>query len=777
MDLPVFGERFYSAAPKTRSVMCARDLSRNIDLFSNEEEAAAAPAVPDASDAQVQPADTAAQEERRDLLRLQDELESILDEAAGSAEDDSLYSLRMLLQTASLDEEEPGFEAATVMAALTEALSRLNEAYYDNDESPIPDRIYDLLKHRLIRLEELYPQFISPDSPVQKVGGSASASFEKVVHKIPMLSMSNALNCEELAEFEARVKRTLGDEPVRYVTELKIDGLAMCLTYENRRLVLAATRGNGSIGEDVTANAMQIDDIPKTLPDGYPDHFEVRGEVYMRRSVFNEINAELPANAQKANPRNLAAGSLRQKDASMVKRRRLSFFCYTLAVPADGAASQSEALEYIRGAGFKVCRSLQPGREGIPVAVHNSMESVIEFCRSWTREVQQLIDFDIDGIVVKIDDFSQQRRMGCTVSTPNWAIAYKFPPQEAETKVLDIIYQIGRTGAVTPVAVFEPVQIEGSVVSRASLHNIQYIRNLGLRIGDTVTVYKAAAIIPQIRAVKGGFEPVSVCPSCGTPLIHSNDYMSTRCPNRNCPERLVCALVHFCSRDGMNIEGIGVRIAENLVREMHISRFGELYNLSAEQLEQAAGGPVAGAKIGVQLKASLSRPLGNLLYALGIEEVGLTAAINLAGHFGSLDAIMEAAVSDPKALEAIPFMAGKQTIPAFFRDEANRADIEALRRAGLNFVHVSSVSSEKQTLAGLTIVITGTLDGLSRTQASELVRSHGAKAGSSVTGKTDYVVAGTKPGAAKIKQAEKLNVKVISQEELKKLIETGRLDG
>ena len=677
------------------------------------------------------------------------------------------------------EEELEDSDPQALIKQLTELVNRYNEAYYNQDESLISDHEYDVLKRRLSRLEEEFPQFVQPNSPTQKVGGEAAATFQKVTHQVPMLSMDNALDCEELAEFGCRVRRVIPDPvEITYVTELKIDGLAMSLVYEKGRLVLGATRGNGRIGEDVTANIWQISDIPHTLPDWAGEgRLEVRGEVYMRRSVFQEINAQLPIDAQKANPRNLAAGSLRQKDPQVVKERHLSFFAYTFVNPPQHLQSQSAALSYLHNLGFKVCRSLQPGLEGEPIAVHKDIESVVKFCQSWNYDNRQLLDFDIDGIVVKLDDFVQQSKLGYTSTTPNWAIAYKFPPQEVETVLEDVIYQVGRTGSITPVAVLRPVQLEGSTVSRASLHNFDYIRRLGVRIGDHVTVYKAAAIIPQIGRVIGGFKFIDRCPSCGSSLVHSDNGKNTRCPNFDCPERLTQSLSHFCSRNAMNIEGIGTRIAENLVRNLGVHNFGTLYGLSVEALAQAANSLILGREIKEQLERSKSRSLEHLLFALGIEDVGLSSAINLASHFGSLDSLIKEVNEDPKVLDSIPFLGGKESIPKYFKTSRYLEDIELLRREGVNFIYTTggSPGGEAGSLHGLVMVITGTLDGYSRVEGQELLRQNGAKVASSVTKNTSYLVRGTKPGEAKLKQAQKYNVPIIDQEQLRQLIETGHI--
>ncbi|MGM9997884.1 MAG: NAD-dependent DNA ligase LigA [Candidatus Bruticola sp.] len=706
-------------------------------------------------------------------------------------EEDELKELETVASLLNKFQEEPdnarAFKPTALLRSLTVLINKYNDAYYNQDDSKVDDRLYDLLKRCLIYFEERFPKSVSSDSPSHRIGGKASDRFPKVEHAEQMLSLNNALNIDELRDFHKKISEGAGGSSISYVTELKIDGLSMSLVYENRRLVLGATRGDGSVGEDVTDNVRQIDDIPNELPDFCPaDRFEVRGEVYMRRSVFRDINEKLPEDKQKANPRNLASGSLRQLDPQIVKERRLSFFAYTLVNPPATVTSQSQALAYLHQAGFKVCRSLQPGLEGEPIAHHDSIEGVIQFCLDWGGEVQEQIDFDIDGIVVKIDNFEQQKKIGREASAPKWAIAYKFPPREVETVVEDIVYQVGRTGVLTPVVVVKPVRLDGTMVSRASLHNISYVRRL--RVGDTVAVYKAAAIIPQISKVLSGqgLRLVEKCPSCGTKLNISeirvlNDLSSVKeicCPNLSCPDRVIGSLEYFCSRKAMNIDGLGHKIIESLVREHNVSLAGQLYTVSEETLALACGSKVNAQKIKREIEESKKRPLASLICALGIEGVGGRFAIALAGHFKSLDKLMEAVQQGADGLSGVPGLGPviKNSLVSFFRQEGNLSNIELLRQAGLNFADTSS-EGKAQTLKGLTIVITGTLDGFSRDGADALLRSHGAKVTSGVSKNTDYLVCGTKPGASKLAAATKMNVQVIDQAQLMRLIELGKLEG
>ena len=708
-----------------------------------------------------------------------------------SIEENEFKSLETILSLLNKFKEEPDnarvFKPTTLLRHLSGLINKYNDAYYNQDDSRVDDHLYDLLKRCLLYFEKHFPKSVSPDSPSSQVGGQASDRFPKVEHKEPMLSLNNALNIKELKEFDQKVRELVGDRELSYVTELKIDGLSMSLVYEDRQLILGATRGNGSVGEDVTENIRQIEDIPQTLPDFCPaDRFEVRGEVYMRRSVFRAINAQLAEDKQKANPRNLASGSLRQLDPQIVKDRHLSFFAYTLINPPAEVNSQSQALAYLRKAGFKVCRSLQPSLEGNPIAHHQNIEEVIQFCLDWGGSTQELIDFDIDGIVVKVDDFYWQKKLGREATAPKWAIAYKFPPREVETVVEDIIYQVGRTGALTPVVVVKPVHLDGSTVSRASLHNISYVRRL--RVGDTVAIYKAAAIIPQISKVLcgQGLRLIDRCPSCGAKLDVSeitvlNDYNNVKeltCPNRRCPQRVIGSLEYFCSRKAMNIDGLGRKIIENLVNEQQLYLVGQLYNLTEEELTAACGSKINAKKIKKQIEESCRQPLANLICALGIEGIGDRFAIALAGHFKSLDKLIEATQAGIEALQGVPGLGPivKNSLVDYFHQEDNLANIELLRQAGVNFLDTAS-QGKAQTLKGLTMVITGTLDGFSRDGADALLRSHGAKVTSSVSKNTDYLVEGTKPGAAKLAAAAKHKITIINQQQLMILIDKGTLEG
>ncbi|MBQ7529349.1 NAD-dependent DNA ligase LigA [bacterium] len=758
-------------------------------------------------------------------------------------------------------------QANSTLDEIEKILVECNRSYYEEDLSPVPDHLYDQLKRYRENLLQIYPQLIG--KVTLTIGGNPSSRFPKVKHPAKMLSLANALNLDELNTFGSKVERQL-NKKVNYITELKIDGLAMRLVYENGLLVLGATRGNGEVGEDVTENVRQIEDIPHRLPPGYPDYLEVRGEVYMKRSVFQNINANLPANLQKANPRNLAAGSLRQKDPHIVKERKLNFFAYTLATPVEGLTCQSQALEYLQKAGFPICRSFLPEveiGEEFPVALHENIGSVIDFCRSWTYEEQEKLDVGIDGIVVKIDNFRDQEAMGFTSTTPNGAIAFKFPPQEIETKIKDIILQVGRTGAITPVAVFEPVKLEGTTITRASLHNLEYIYRKDIRLNDTVSIYKAAAIIPQIDKVKGTlsipseidevkdrlctlpedleeiqadlrginffkdhqgvyFAELSLdiegrsytfnvdlklistlclrlgdrvkivrygkdwslersldafclrdkCPSCGE-SIDCNDPKNLRCLNKKCPEKLLASILHFCSRNAMNILGLGESMAVNaipyLISEDGSFSLAGIFSLNVADLSIIANSAVIGTKVYKQVELARQRPWENLLFALGIEGVGLSSAINLVSYFGTFANLEETAINgDSETLQKVSNLGPvlSQNIINFFQDEDNRQLLHDLHNLPINLTATQIKEKNSSALEGKTVVITGTFADKDREEMKEFLRLQGAKVSSSVSKKTSFVLAGSEPGQSKINKANELGVAIWNLEDLEELL-------
>lgn len=650
---------------------------------------------------------------------------------------------------------------------LEEAVKRTNKAYYEEDASLISDHLYDRLKRRLAALEKLSPELVKTASLTEEVGGSASDRFRKVTHGERMLSLANALDCEDLAAFGERVRRNLpaGDyERLRYIAELKIDGLALRLVYENRRLVLGATRGNGSVGEDITENVRQIDDIPLTLPEGYPDRFEVRGEVYMRPSVFAEINGALPPEARKANPRNLAAGSLRQKDPKIVRERRLSFFAYTLVSIPESIVSQSQALEYMRRAGFAVCGSLLPDgireRRDTEVAEFSSMAEVIEFCRSWTYEEQRRIDVGIDGIVIKLDEFAMQKKMGATSSTPNWAIAYKFPPQEAETRLKDIVFQVGRIGSITPVAVLEPVLLDGTTVSRATLHNLAYIREKDLRIGDRVSVYKAAAIIPQIDEDKNAWRTPELCPSCAAPLREG------RCANPDCRERRIGSILNMAGC--LRISEIDREAAAKLSvlcqsragdagegADWLLTDFSPIFEAELPRLEELLRDQQRAEKLYVRLREAGQADWPSRLAALGITGLDERGASVLASVFGSWRALADAEEETPglaaflvktlfKAFEIKPPEAEKlKHWHNYFVEPQNAAFVDRLRRAGFM---TGEDGEPLRPWQGVNAVFAGGVSSEMRAQAAALARRLGAETASALSRKTSLWIVADKQG-------------------------------
>ncbi|ADU50411.1 DNA ligase, NAD-dependent [Thermaerobacter marianensis DSM 12885] len=583
-----------------------------------------------------------------------------------------------------------GLEAARARAeALREQIRHHDYLYYVLDRPEIDDAAYDALMRELRELEARFPEIVTPDSPTQRVGGKPAAPFARVEHAEPMLSLDNAFSREELEAFDQRVRRAVGGD-VAYVAELKIDGLSIALTYEEGRFVRGATRGDGEAGEDVTANLRTIRSLPLRLRDRerqVPQRVEVRGEVYMTFDAFRRLNQEQEARGQApfANPRNAAAGSVRQLDPAVTAARSLNLWVYALAGwegdPAAAPRSQWEVLQTLR-------------QWGLPVNPHarrcTSLDELLAYIDEWAARRHQL-PYLIDGIVIKVDDLAQQRELGTTARSPRWAIAYKFPAEKARTRVRDILVSVGRTGALTPVAVLDPVLLAGTTVSRASLHNADYIREKDVRIGDLVVVHKAGEIIPEVvevvkEARTGDERPFTMperCPACGSPVVRVEGEAATRCPNAACPAQQLERIRHFASRDAMDIEGLGPAVIEQLVARGLVRDVADLYRLEAEPVAQLERmGPKSAANLIAAIDASRARPLRRLLYGLGIRFVGERVAGVLARHFGTIHRVMEA---EPAELMAVPEIGPRiaESVAAFFRDEHNRDLIRRLAEAGV----------------------------------------------------------------------------------------------
>ncbi len=663
--------------------------------------------------------------------------------------------------------------------------------YHVLDDPIVSDAEYDALMRELRALEDAHPDLITPDSPTRRVGAAPSEKFAKVRHPVPMLSLGNAFDENDLRAWRDRVARLLGpDTPVAYAVEPKIDGLAIALTYEQGRFVRGATRGDGEVGEDVTANLRTISSIPLAFQEigdwrleiegtqspisnlQPPTRIEVRGEVYMRIADFEALNARFAAAGERvaANPRNAAAGSLRQKDPGITAGRPLRFFAYGVG-PIEGARprSQWEALQFMRALGFPVNRDARRFAD---------FQEVLDYCREWMAR-RDTLEYEADGIVVKVDSFAQQQELGIVGRDPRWAIAYKFPARETTSRLLEIVINIGRTGVATPNAVIEPVNIGGVMVRNASLHNADYIRDRDIRIGDYVTVKRSGDVIPYIIGPivdrrDGTEQPWQIperCPSCSTPLERLENEVAYRCPNFGiCPAQVVRRVEHFVSRGAMDIAGLGERQAQLFVEQELIKDVADLYCLRAEHFAGMEGfGPKKIANLLAAIEESKRRPLQRLITGLGIRFVGEVAAQALAEHFGSLEALVAATEEQVKTIGGLgPAVAA--SVVQFFSLPANRALAQKLAEVGVQPTRPERAARAGNALDGLTFVITGTLPTMSREQAAELIAAHGGKVTGSVTKKTSYLLAGTEPGGTKYTKAIELKIGLLDEAGLLALI-------
>ncbi|HML89987.1 MAG TPA: NAD-dependent DNA ligase LigA [Methylomusa anaerophila] len=646
-----------------------------------------------------------------------------------------------------------------------------NHRYYVLDSPEISDTEFDRLLRQLINIETAYPELITPDSPTQRVGGAPAEGFERIAHVTPMMSLGNAFSAEELRAFDARVKSGLGAGQVEYVVELKIDGLAINLIYEKGRLVRGATRGDGSYGEDVTTNIRTIRAIPLVLGDngnGIPLLLEVRGEVYMPRKEFDRLNTERDAAGEPlmANPRNAAAGSLRQLDPKITAGRALDIFVYGLGV-REGfqVGTHAQTLEELSRLGFKINPHYR---------VFNNMDAVIEYCRSWEEQRVDL-SYDIDGLVIKVNRLESQEQLGSTAKEPRWAIAFKFPAEQAVTVVEDIFVRVGRTGAITPTAILRPVRLAGSTVSKATLHNADYISEKDIRIGDTVIIHKAGEIIPEVIAVipsrrtgnERQFTMPALCPDCSGPVVREPGEVAYKCVNPHCPALLREGLIHFVSRDAMNIEGLGPAVITALFDRGLIKDAADLYHLEASTLaEMERMGDKSAWNLVAAIAKSKEAGLARVLFALGIRYVGAKASQILGRHFANIDAIKTATRDDLLTIDEIgPKIA--ESIVTYFADSKNLRFIEKLRAAGVKLTEERPDTGEQQ-LTGKTFVLTGTLT-MPRKEAETLIEHMGGKVSAAVSKKTDYVVAGSEAGS-KLDKAIQLGITVLNEEEFKRLV-------
>ena len=647
---------------------------------------------------------------------------------------------------------------------LTQALEEANYRYYVLDNPTIPDYEYDRMLRQLEELEARYPELASPLSPTRRVGGQALSQFEKVEHTVPLESLQDVFSMAELEEFDQRLRQ--GSPEAVYSVEPKVDGLSVALEYVDGRFVRGATRGDGRTGEDVTENLKTIRSIPLELPDA-PARLIVRGEVYMPHDVFQKLceEQELQGAAPFKNPRNAAAGSLRQKDPKVTGSRGLRIFLFNVQqVRGVELTSHAQSLDYLRAL-------------GLPVSPRYHLVRDIDAAITEIEQIGQeraALGFDMDGAVIKVDSFAQRRQLGSTAKFPRWAIAFKYPPEVKETRLLDIEINVGRTGVLTPTASFEPVTLAGTTVSRATLHNGEIIQQLGLCIGDTIQVRKAGEIIPEVTGVvrhAEGAEPYrmpTVCPSCGAPVVHLDDEVALRCINPECPAQALRNLIHFASRDAMDIDGLGVAVCTQLVDKGLVRTAADLYTLTREQLltlekfkEKKAGNLLEA------IARSKQNNLDRLVFALGIHNIGDKAAAQLAEHFGAMEALQGASVEKICTINGFGELMA-QSVVEFFAKEGTTDLVRRLRELGLNMRWQGEPRTDR--LAGLTLVVTGTLPTLSRKEAEALIVKNGGKAAGSVSKKTAYVVAGEAAGS-KLTKAQELGVPVLSEAEFLAMLE------
>ncbi|MEW6534815.1 MAG: NAD-dependent DNA ligase LigA [Candidatus Auribacterota bacterium] len=657
---------------------------------------------------------------------------------------------------------------------LTSIIRHHDHKYYIDADPEIADSEYDDLLKELRALEEEYPEFITPDSPTQRVSGEPLKEFVTVEHEFPMLSIDNTYSENELRDFDSRLKRVLGVNSVAYSVELKVDGVAVSLIYENGSLVRALSRGDGIRGDDITNNVKTIRSLSLYIQDSsFPKKLTLRGEVFLTRDQFNAINRERSEHGEPlfANPRNAAAGSLKLLDAREVDRRNLDIVIHGVAGHTQlGVASHYDAMQKLERFGMKVNK---------PVTYCENIDAVLAL-RGKILEMRASLPFDIDGMVVKVDDYDYQRQLGMTAKSPRWVIAYKFPAEQATTRVLDIAIQVGRTGILTPVAILEPTLVSGSTVSRASLYNRDEIEKKDIRIHDMVLIEKGGEIIPKVLKViesqRTGLEQKYVfpekCPECGSGVIQFKNEVAVRCENISCPAQLKRRIEHFASRDAMNIEGLGQSLINQLVETKLLHSVSDLYHLSVEEL---AGLDKMGAKsagnIITALENSKKNGLDRLIHGLGIRHVGLRLSTVLSGIFGTLDKLGNASFDE---LIAVPDVGDivAESILNFFQSDQNRREIEALREAGLNFVQ-SELSDEtidkSSPFYQKTVLFTGSLEKFSRTEAGELVKQRGGKVAAAISKAVDYVVAGTDPGS-KYQKAQDLNINIIDETTFNKML-------
>ena len=651
---------------------------------------------------------------------------------------------------------------------LTETLERYNYEYYVLDNPSVSDAEYDRLMQELIAIEKEHPELISPLSPTQRVGGQVQDEFKKVTHQRMMLSLANAFNEDDLYDFDRKVREVIGGDKVTYMAEMKIDGLGMSLVY-NKNLQYAATRGDGTVGEDVTSNVITIKSIPSHID--VEGDLEIRGEVFMPKKSLNKLNEERSKTGEPlfANARNAAAGSIRQLDSAIAASRGLDAFWYYFVNARDfGIRYHSESLDFADKLGFKTNKERR---------LCHGIDEVIEYIKEYTIKRPDL-PYDIDGVVIKVDDMNLYDKLGYTAKTPRWAIAYKFPPEEVVTKLTDIIFTVGRTGKITPNAVLEPVRVAGSTVQRATLHNEDFILDKGLMVGDYVVLRKAGDVIPEVvkpvesrrDGTQVAFEMITNCPECGMPLI-KKDAMHF-CVNPECPAKQIESIIHFASKDAMDIEGMGEKVVEQFFNQGFFTNIAEIYKLMDHRDDVIALDGWQSKSIDNLIDAidkSKANSVEKLLFGLGIKEVGAKMAKTLSRIFGNLDALASATEEDLLEIPDVgPVVA--RSIVNWFASEHNKELIEQLRGEGLNFNFLGSISKAANSyFSGKTVVLTGTLDSMGRKEATEILENLGAKVTGSVSKATDAVVAGHDAGS-KLDKAQALGITVLSESEFLELI-------
>lgn len=647
---------------------------------------------------------------------------------------------------------------------LRKDLNYYSYRYYVDNENDIDDYEYDMMMRELKAIEEEYPELITPDSPTRRVGGEATNMFESVAHTVKMESLQDAFSFDEIRDFDRRVKDAVTN--ATYVVEPKIDGLSVSLEYRDGVFVRGSTRGDGSVGEDITANLRTVRSIPLRLKTDLP-FIEVRGEVYMPHSVFHKLVEEQELNEEKPfkNPRNAAAGSLRQKNPKITAKRKLDIFVFNVQqIDGHSLSNHKQSLDYLKELGFKT----------IPFYTEfKNIDGAIDELKR-IADVRYTLPFDIDGAVIKVNDFEKRRILGSTAKFPKWAIAFKYPPEEKETKLLSIEVNVGRTGVLTPTAVFSPVLIAGSTVSRATLHNEDFIKEKGICIGDTIIIRKAGDVIPEVVSVKEHipdavpYRMPEICPSCGAKAVREDGEAAIRCNNPDCPAQLLRMLIHFCSRDAMDIEGLGDALLNKLVEQNMIKTAADIYSLDFDKIaEMDKMGKKSAENLKKAIEKSKENDLSKLVFALGIRHVGAKAAKLLSDNFRDIDSIMNSSAEDISKIDGFGLVMA-QSVVDFMSMPQSQKLIADLKAAGVNMKAKDTHIDNR--FSGKTFVLTGTLTKYTRSEASRIIENYGGKASSSVSKKTDYVLAGEAAGS-KLAKATELGVKIINEDEFAEMIQ------